>query len=145
MNIGICLEFRYWDLEFTSTVAGGREIELKESLMQNKICLITGATSGIGRAAAIALAEMGMSLILVGRNEGRAQAVLRQIRERIGNNNVEFIRADLSNQREVRELAGNVARQVRQAGYPYQQCRSKIQRCIRSPLMALSSPSPPII
>jgi NAD(P)-dependent dehydrogenase (short-subunit alcohol dehydrogenase family) len=77
--------------------------------MQNKICLITGATSGIGRAATIALAEMGISLILVGRNESRAQAVLRQIRERIGNSNVEFIRADLSSQSEIRDLAKNVA------------------------------------
>lgn len=76
--------------------------------MKDKVCLITGATSGIGRAASNALAEMGMSLILVGRNEGRAQAVLRQIREGIGNRNVEFIRADLSSQREVRELAEKI-------------------------------------
>ena len=86
MNIGICLEFRYWDLEFTF-YRNGREIELKESLMQNKVCLITGATSGIGRAAAIALAEMGASLILVGRNEasGLPSCASVKFRERIGN------------------------------------------------------------
>jgi NAD(P)-dependent dehydrogenase (short-subunit alcohol dehydrogenase family) len=87
----------------------GREIELKESLMQNKICLITGATSGIGRATAIALATMGASLILVGRNERRAADIIRHIRGRIGNDNVEFICTDLSSQSEIRSLAGNVA------------------------------------
>jgi NAD(P)-dependent dehydrogenase (short-subunit alcohol dehydrogenase family) len=76
--------------------------------MQNRICLITGATSGIGKAAALALASMGATLILVGRNENRATSVLHQIRGRIGNNNVEFLRTDLSNQQNVRELAENV-------------------------------------
>jgi NAD(P)-dependent dehydrogenase (short-subunit alcohol dehydrogenase family) len=77
--------------------------------LSNKICLITGATSGIGRATAIAVAETGAIIILVGRNEWKAAEVLREIRARIGNNNVEFLRADLSKQQEVRELAKNVA------------------------------------
>jgi NAD(P)-dependent dehydrogenase (short-subunit alcohol dehydrogenase family) len=75
---------------------------------QDKVCLITGATSGIGKATAIALAAMGMTLILVGRNKSRANSVLRQIRDRIGNNNVEFLRADLSDQGTVRDLAAKV-------------------------------------
>jgi NAD(P)-dependent dehydrogenase (short-subunit alcohol dehydrogenase family) len=74
----------------------------------DKICLITGATSGIGKAAATALAAMGMTLILVGRNERRASEVLYQIRNRIGNSNVEFLQADLSDQGAVRELARKI-------------------------------------
>jgi len=77
---------------------------------QEKICLITGATSGIGRATALALAAMGMTLILVGRNERKAAAVLHQIQGHSGNANVEFLRVDLSDQGEVRGLAAKVAK-----------------------------------
>lgn len=78
---------------------------------QDRICLITGATSGIGRAAAIALAATGMILILVGRSEQRAARVLDQIRNRIGNNNACFLWSDLSDQRAVRGLANRVVSQ----------------------------------
>jgi retinol dehydrogenase-14 len=83
-------------------------LDMELTNIQDKVCLITGATSGIGRATAIALAAMGMTLILVGRNERKAAEVLRQIRGRLGNNNVLFLGADLSDQGAVRELAGKV-------------------------------------
>ena len=40
--------------------------------MQGKICLVTGATSGIGLVTAQALAQQGATVVLVGRNPERA-------------------------------------------------------------------------
>ena len=39
--------------------------------MGEKVCLITGATSGIGKATAMGLANMGASVVMVGREWGR--------------------------------------------------------------------------
>src|SRR5262249_25146843 len=47
--------------------------------MHGKVCLVTGATSGIGRAAATALARMGAQVVLVGRDRGRAGAAATEI------------------------------------------------------------------
>ena len=42
--------------------------------MQGQVCVVTGATSGIGKAAAAALARQGAEVIVVGRDPGRAEA-----------------------------------------------------------------------
>ena len=73
--------------------------------MDGKICVITGATSGIGRAAALALGSLKAELILVGRNEQAGADVIRRLRRRARGTSVEFIRADLSVQSDVRNLA----------------------------------------
>jgi NAD(P)-dependent dehydrogenase (short-subunit alcohol dehydrogenase family) len=75
--------------------------------MKNKICLITGATSGIGQAAALALAKMGATVAVVGRSEERAQATVAKIKKETGNQNAEYLLADLSVQSQVRKLAKN--------------------------------------
>ena len=74
-------------------------------LMEGKQILITGATSGIGEAAARALAKMGGSLLLVGRHSDRCQASVDRIRRESGNPRIDFLLADLSSQKEVRRLA----------------------------------------
>src|SRR5262245_61493183 len=48
--------------------------------MEGKICVITGATSGIGRAAAAALAGMGARIVMIARDEQRGQAMLTKLR-----------------------------------------------------------------
>jgi NAD(P)-dependent dehydrogenase (short-subunit alcohol dehydrogenase family) len=73
--------------------------------MQNKICLITGATSGIGQAAALSLAKLGATVIVAGRDETRCQKTLTKIRNETGNSNVDYLLADLSIQAQVRKLA----------------------------------------
>jgi len=73
--------------------------------MQNKICLITGATSGIGQATAMALAQKGATVIVAGRSEERCLNTLAQIRNKTGNPNVDYLLADLSVQAQVCALA----------------------------------------
>jgi NAD(P)-dependent dehydrogenase (short-subunit alcohol dehydrogenase family) len=73
--------------------------------MQNKTCLITGATNGIGRAAATALAQKGATVIVVGRDEERCRDTVTQIKAETGVPHVDFLLADLSVQSQVRGLA----------------------------------------
>jgi NAD(P)-dependent dehydrogenase (short-subunit alcohol dehydrogenase family) len=70
-----------------------------------RTCMITGATSGIGRATALALARLGADLVLVCRDRGRADETVTEIRSATGNRNVEVMRADLSSQQAIRQLA----------------------------------------
>jgi NAD(P)-dependent dehydrogenase (short-subunit alcohol dehydrogenase family) len=71
----------------------------------SKNILITGATHGIGKAAAIALAAQGHRVIVHGRNKQRCQEVAREIESQAGNGPVSYFIADLSNLEQVRELA----------------------------------------
>ena len=74
--------------------------------MRDRVCLVTGATSGIGRVAAIALAGMGATVLLAGRDRGRGEAAVAEIRR--GGGTAEFLQADFSSLRAVRELAAEV-------------------------------------
>jgi NAD(P)-dependent dehydrogenase (short-subunit alcohol dehydrogenase family) len=67
--------------------------------------MITGATSGIGKAAALALAQCGPNLVLVARDPGRAEQTVREIADKTGNRNVEAMLADLSSLDQVHRLA----------------------------------------
>jgi NAD(P)-dependent dehydrogenase (short-subunit alcohol dehydrogenase family) len=73
--------------------------------MQGKICLVTGATSGIGRVTAQALAEQGATVVLVARDAARAQATVAEIKRQTGNPTVDYLLADLSAQAQVRQVA----------------------------------------
>ena len=44
--------------------------------MRGRVCLVTGGTSGIGREAALALAGMGATVLVVGRDRARGEAVV---------------------------------------------------------------------
>jgi NAD(P)-dependent dehydrogenase (short-subunit alcohol dehydrogenase family) len=78
--------------------------------MQGKICLVTGATSGIGRVTAQALAQQGATVVLVGRDAERTAATVSRIQQETGNPHVEGLLADLSAQAQVRQLAGEFQR-----------------------------------
>jgi len=73
--------------------------------MEGKICLVTGATSGIGQVTARALAGRGATVIVVGRNPDKTAATVARIRQHTGNPAVEFLLADLSSLAQVRRLA----------------------------------------
>jgi NAD(P)-dependent dehydrogenase (short-subunit alcohol dehydrogenase family) len=65
-------------------------------LMRGKVCLVTGASSGIGLVTAEALARQGATTILVARDPGRGAAAVERIRQATGNSRVEVLLADLS-------------------------------------------------
>jgi NAD(P)-dependent dehydrogenase (short-subunit alcohol dehydrogenase family) len=73
--------------------------------MRDKVVLITGATSGIGRVAAREFARQAAHVILVGRSQDRSDAAVAQIRAETGNQQVEYLLADLSSQAQIRDLA----------------------------------------
>jgi NAD(P)-dependent dehydrogenase (short-subunit alcohol dehydrogenase family) len=74
----------------------------------NANCIITGATSGIGRMAAEALAVAKANVILVGRNERAGHRVVRGLQRQVPGPSFEFVRADLSRPDDVRLLAGRI-------------------------------------
>jgi retinol dehydrogenase-14 len=75
--------------------------------MAGKTVLVTGGTSGIGRATSTGLAAMGARLAITGRDRERAEQAAREIRT-AGGGHVDVFIADLSSQTEVRRLAGEV-------------------------------------
>ena len=77
----------------------------RSDLMTGKTCLVTGATSGIGRVTALELAHMGANVVLAGRDPARCAATAIDIREESRNPAVEYLVADLSSQDQVRRLA----------------------------------------
>jgi hypothetical protein len=76
--------------------------------MPGRVCLITGATSGIGKAAAHALAALGASVGLIGRDPQKGEATVQRIRQDTGNEEIELLSADLTSQTSIRELADHI-------------------------------------
>jgi len=78
--------------------------------MNGKVCLVTGATDGIGKVSARVLAEMGAKVIIVGRNHEKSAAVLTELKSVSGNESIDLLIADLAVMQEVRDLAEQVIR-----------------------------------
>ena len=74
---------------------------------KNKTIVVTGATSGIGRATAVGLAKLDSRLILVGRDAGRAEETIAAIRKATQRKDVEVVRELLG--RDVRVPSPNVS------------------------------------
>ena len=75
--------------------------------MQGKRCLVTGATSGLGRITADALATAGAELILVGRNPQKTAQVCAEITAASGNAAVTFLIADMASFASIRAFAAD--------------------------------------
>ena len=76
--------------------------------LADKVILLTGATEGIGKAAARALARRGATLVLVGRNERKAEAVRAELAQaRGGDEGLEVLLGDLSKLADVRAVAAS--------------------------------------
>lgn len=73
--------------------------------ISGKQCMVTGASSGIGREIALGLARLGARVIIVCRDPLRGKAALEYVQQGSGNQSAELMLADLSSQGSVRKLA----------------------------------------
>src|SRR5713101_9170688 len=78
------------------------------SSMQGKICMVTGANSGIGKATALALAQMDATVVMVCRDRARGEEARSEITTTSGNNAVDLLQADLSSQQSIRQLVEHI-------------------------------------
>ena len=73
--------------------------------LSNKTILITGANSGIGKAAAVQLARLGATVVMACRSAQRGAQALEQVRQASGSDQVELMLVDLASQASVRQFA----------------------------------------
>ncbi|MFW9879933.1 MAG: SDR family NAD(P)-dependent oxidoreductase, partial [Candidatus Thorarchaeota archaeon] len=72
--------------------------------MEGKICMITGANSGIGKATALGLAKLNATIIMVCRDKERGEKAREEIINQTGNKNIDLLLCDLSSQEQIRNL-----------------------------------------
>ena len=77
--------------------------------MNAKVCIITGANRGIGKAMAIEMASKNYLLIMVCRNEGQARTVKEEIVRKTGNNKISIVTADLGSLKEIIAAAQQIS------------------------------------
>ncbi len=100
--------------------------------MLTKTALITGATSGIGKACSMGLGREGFNLIITGRNEKEGNKIARKVKTKYGVN-VNFLKADISSISEVNALCDKIKNKydnidvlVNNAGARYQHYQKSI-------------------
>jgi len=76
--------------------------------LSGRVIVLTGATSGLGKAAAMQLADCGATLVLVGRHADRNEKAVAAIIESSGNLNVTQVAADMGDYEQATELASRV-------------------------------------
>lgn len=87
--------------------------------MHPKIIAITGATSGLGLAAATLLASEGHKIFAIGRNESRISQAQKAIAEHVPQADITFLNADLSSLKNVRALAQALLDRLALNGSPH--------------------------
>ncbi|GMU94595.1 SDR family oxidoreductase [Ignavibacterium album] len=80
--------------------------------MTNKICLITGATSGIGKATAIELAKRNYDLILLGRNQKKCEKITERIQRMNNHIKVKYYVADISLINSVKKICEQIRKDL---------------------------------
>lgn len=76
-----------------------------EQDLAGKVFLVTGATDGIGKAAAMDFAKRGAALTIVGRNKEKTEKVLGELKAASGNKSLDLLLCDLSRMADVRRAA----------------------------------------
>lgn len=97
----------------TSSQKASESLSIKSFSPDQPVAVITGASSGIGRATATALVQMGWQVIGVGRNPERCTAAEAEIRSSAANNGrILFLRADFDRMTDVVRVAADIRRQT---------------------------------
>lgn len=78
---------------------------MNEQDLKNKVVLITGGTSGVGKATAMGLAKRGAKVVIISRNSERGIKTLEDVANKTGNEKGEFLVADLSLQLSIRKAS----------------------------------------
>src|SRR5713226_10079894 len=76
-----------------------------KTTMKNKVVMVTGANSGIGKAASLALANMGATVVMVARDKERGETARSEMMKETQTNSIDLLLADLSSLESVRQLA----------------------------------------
>jgi len=76
--------------------------------MSGKICVVTGANSGIGKETALGLARLDAHVAMVCRNPEKGRAAVEEIRRESGSSQVDLLIADMSSQASIRALAAQI-------------------------------------
>jgi retinol dehydrogenase 14 len=76
--------------------------------MSGKICVVTGANSGIGKETVLGLAQMGAHVVMVCRNADKGKAALEDVRRESGSSQIDLLIADMSSQASIRALAKQI-------------------------------------
>src|SRR4051812_18534061 len=71
--------------------------------LADKICLITGALGGIGRASTELFASRGATVVMLGRGQERGEQAMREVKQKISGAKLDFIDCDLSSQASIRK------------------------------------------
>lgn len=79
--------------------------------MQGKICIVTGANSGIGKVTATELARRGATVVMACRSQARGAAAAVEVRQESGSDKVSVLACDLSSSASVRQFAAAFRRQ----------------------------------
>src|SRR5467141_743640 len=96
-----CQRHEAGDMKKRKNDARMKGMNMNRSL-ENKVAVVTGGTSGIGKAAALALAEAGAKVVVGGRRESEGQEVVKAI-EKAGGKAL-FVRTDVTRETDVKTL-----------------------------------------
>src|SRR5919199_668085 len=80
-----------------------------EDSMRGRLCLVTGANRGIGKATALGLARLGATVVLLCRDTGRGARALDEVRRESGSNGAALVALDLGSFRSIRAAADEIA------------------------------------
>jgi NAD(P)-dependent dehydrogenase (short-subunit alcohol dehydrogenase family) len=82
--------------------------------MQGKVCIVTGANSGIGKATSLGLAQMGATVVMVCRDRTKGEEAQNEIKTKSGNDAIDLLLAELSSQDSIRQLVENFQQHYKQ-------------------------------